>query len=51
MDNFQEMYLQFKRRLGRQLNEEEIDFLRWIHEQHILELQMSKWKRDSEKIR
>jgi len=51
MDNFRKVCLQFKERLGRRLNDEEVDFLRWIHEQHMTELQLTKWERDSEKIK
>jgi|GEM_PF-2251503 len=38
MQNFQGVYTQVKLKLGRCLNDQEIEFLRWIHEQHILEL-------------
>lgn len=38
MNHFQYIYTEIKEKLGRRLNEEEIDFLRWVHEQHLSEL-------------
>lgn len=37
MENFQAVCSQVKEKLGRQLNERELDFLRWVQNQHMLE--------------